>query len=706
MYKKTVILAEKPSQGRAYAEAFNKTSKKDGYIEVDDNRFFNGDAYITWGFGHLVELVEPEKYDKEWGKWSLDTLPILPSEFKMQVPKDKRKQFNVVKKLLQQSNEIIIATDADREGENIARSIIQMAGASKKSIKRLWINSLEVDEIQKGFRSLQEGKEYFSLYKEAQSRQYGDWLVGMNASRLYTLLLQKQGLRGVYSVGRVQSPTLYLIYKRNQEIKNFVSKPFYELFAKVDANNESFQAKYKGKFERKEEIEKLLQEHGLEKDKNDGAIKSVKKKLKKTESPRLHSLSTLQTKANKKWKYSPSDVLKIVQNLYERKLLSYPRTDTQFITESEFAYIKDHLNDYKNALGIDFEVVYPDARKRYVDGSKVQEHYAIIPTKQVSDIRSLTEKEKNIYTEVLKTTLSMFADDYHYEETKVDVDVKGALFHATGKVEKEKGWKTLFNEKKEKTESKKDVLPDVDEGAPCTVILSTKKAMTKPPKAYTEGGLIQAMKNAGKEVDDDESKETLKKTEGIGTEATRASIIETLKCQKYIEVKKNSVSVTSKGEILCKAIDGTLLSSPEMTATWEQYLAKIGKREGSQKIFMDNIQKFVSFLIDDAPERVSKLEKLIEKNKENNKMGVCPSCNDFIEDKGKFYGCSGYHDGCKFTFPKKWAGKNLTENQIKQLLNNGKTSLIKGFKSKKGKSFDAYLKLNKDRKIEMEFPKR
>src|SRR5699024_3595064 len=274
----------------------------------------------------------------------------------------------------------------------------------------------------------------------------------------------------------------------------------------------------------------------------DGVIKSVKKKLKKTQSPRLHSLSTLKTKANKKWKYSPSDVLDIVQGLYEKKLLSYPRTDTQFITESEFAYLKDHLNDYKNALGVDFKVVYPDARKRYVDNKKVQEHYAIIPTKQIADLTSLSNKEKNIYVEVLKTTLSMFADDYHYEETKVDVDVKGVLFHATGKVEKEKGWKTLFNEKKEKAGKKNDVLPDVNEDT-STVILSTKKRMTKPLKAYTEGGLIQAMKNAGKEVDDDESKETLKKTKGIGTEATRSSILETLKRQSTLKVKKNSVSV-------------------------------------------------------------------------------------------------------------------------------------------------------------------
>lgn len=235
-----VILAEKPSQANAYADAFKKTIRKDGYIEVDDNRFFNDKTYITWGYGHLAELVKPEVYKKEWKKWTLETLPISPKNFKYSVEKDKQKQFNIVKKLLQNANKIIIATDCDREGENIARTIIQLSGASHKPTKRLWINSLEVDEIQKGFKNLEDGERYYSLFIEAQTRQFSDWLVGINASRLYTLLLQQHGIQDVFSVGRVQSPTLYLIYKRNVEIKNFKSKPFYEIVADTKVKKGEF----------------------------------------------------------------------------------------------------------------------------------------------------------------------------------------------------------------------------------------------------------------------------------------------------------------------------------------------------------------------------------------------------------------------------------------------------------------------------------
>jgi len=702
-----LILAEKPSQGKAYAGAFKNTSRKDGYIEVDDNRFFNTKAFITWGFGHLVELAAPAQYEDKWNDWTLEHLPILPKQFKFQVSKDKRKQFNVVKKLLAGANEIIVATDPDREGENIARSIIQMAGASKKLTKRLWINSLEVDKIQEGFRDLKNGDNYVSLYKEAQTRQYSDWLVGMNASRLYTLLLQQKGLRGAYSVGRVQTPTLSLIYKRDQQIKEFKPKPFYELNGDITVNNGEFKAKYNDRFDNKKEALDKLIEYGVSKGENKGLISSVEKRLKKSNSPKLHSLSTLQTAANKRWKYSPSDVLKIVQNLYEKKLLSYPRTDTKHITESEFNYVKNNLEAYQKCLGIEIDVVYPHARKRYVDCSKVQEHYAIIPTKQIAELSNLSDKEKNIYVEVVSTTLAMFAGDYQYEETRVDVNVQGLLFHAKGKVEINKGWKTLFNgNNKEKNKKEEPVLPAVSENELCIVYIATKEGTTKPPKAYTEGGLIQVMKRAGKEIENEESKEMLKKVEGIGTEATRASIIEVLKHQKYIEIKKNDVHITEKGQTLCKVIEDTLLASPEMTAKWEEYLSKIGRNEGTQEKFLDTIDRFVLSMIEDAPKTVEKNKEMLKENVQTNMVGNCPSCEDgSVGDKGKFYGCSNYSSGCAFSLPKKWAGKTISKKDIKKLLSDHKTGIIKGFKKKKSGTFDAYLVMNEG-KMAMEFPKR
>lgn len=322
-----LILAEKPSQGAAYAEAFNKTNRKDGYIEVEDSRFFNGQkAVITWGFGHLVELVQPEKYNENWKIWSLDNLPIIPKQFKYQISSSGRNQFNNIKKLLDQASEIIVATDSDREGENIARSIIEVASASSKPTRRLWINSLEVDEIKKGFLNSKDGNDYIRLFKEAQTRQYSDWLVGINASRAYSLLLQAKGLRGGFSAGRVQTPTLYLIYERQQEIEKFQSKPFYEWFGNTKVKNGQFEAKYKERFNQKEDAFAVLSKYGLSKGENKGFISRIQKIQKKTKSPRLHSLSTLQGRANKLWKYSPSDVLKIAQVLYEKKLISYPRT--------------------------------------------------------------------------------------------------------------------------------------------------------------------------------------------------------------------------------------------------------------------------------------------------------------------------------------------------------------------------------------------
>src|SRR5699024_7537919 len=368
-----LILAEKLSQTKAYADAFQHTNKKEGYIEVMDHRFFDDKACITWGYGHLVELVSPEQYNATWKQWKLEQLPMFPEHFQFQVSKDKKKQFNIAKKLLNDACEIIVATDCDREGENIARSIISLAGAADKSTKRLWINSLEIDEIQKGFQKLRDGNNYLSLYKEAQTRQFSDWLVGMNASRLYTLLLQKKGMKGVFSVGRVQKATLYLLYKRQEEIEDFVSQDYFTFQVEVQVRNGSFEVIHKQRFETKEEAQNKLQEKGVLPGVNDGIIQELKRERKRTKSPKLHSLSSLQSTANKQRKYSPSEVLKIAQSLYEKKALSYPRTDSHFITDSEFGYIKNNLSNYQECIGVGVEVVYPDAQKQYVDNTKVAE---------------------------------------------------------------------------------------------------------------------------------------------------------------------------------------------------------------------------------------------------------------------------------------------------------------------------------------------
>ena len=694
-----VILAEKPDQAKEYANVFQNTSLKKGYITVNDNRFFQSEAVITWCIGHMIEMCLPGHYKKEWEKWNLESLPILPDKIEYRVSKSKQTQYNIVKKWLLQASEIVIATDIEREGENIARSTMNHINVSSKiPVKRLWVNSLEPEVLQKGFRELKNGDDYISRYEEARSRQIGDWLVGMNASPLYSLLLQKQGIKETFSVGRVQTPTLYLIYQRQQEIENFKSEPFYELYASISTPEGQFKAKYKERFKDKNKLQELINQNDLSLQKQ-GTIASLNKELKETQSPQLHSLSSLQSTANKKWKYSPARVLEIMQKLYEKKLLTYPRTDCNHITEAEFAYLRDQLDSYKEIVGIDFKIDSLKPKKRYVDGSKVTEHYAIIPTKTIPSAKKLEQlstEERNIHQEITRTTIAMFAPTYKHEETNVTVDIKTVLFKATGKIEKEIGWKVLFendskNEKKEKT-----LLPPLTKGQEVHAKIEQKEGKTKPPSYYTEGELIPMMITAGKFVDDQDSKEILKEKEGIGTEATRANVIETLKDRQYIQIKNNKAYVTPKGKILCDSVEGNLLSKAEMTAQWEIFLKQIGKGEKSGEVFLGNIKKFVQKLINDAPEALAsdQIASAIEDSKTADNIASCPICKEgYFQDKGKLYGCSNYSNGCKALLPKKWSGKTITVSNVKTLLSKGETKQLKGFKKKDKKgTFDAKLK--------------
>lgn len=698
---KRVILAEKPSQAQAYAESFGKFSKKDGYIVLNPSN-----DVITWGFGHLIELSSPEEYKDEWKKWSMKTLPIIPETFKFKVGKGKAKQFNIVKKLLKEADQIVIATDSDREGENIARSIINQAKANNKEIKRLWINSLESDEIQKGFSQLREGREFYPSFIEAQTRQISDWLVGINLSRMYTLSLQKKGINeGVFSVGRVQTPTLYMIYTRQKEIEKFVPEPFFELHATVKAENGIFKAKYAKKFPTKKELQELIKKHQLLAN-NPGVISAIDTKRVSQPSPFLFSLSDLQSLINKKYKVSPSDTLKHVQSLYEAKLVSYPRSDCRHITDSEFQYLSERIESYQGVLNYTIEKPNRSKRKRYVDGSKVQEHYAIIPTKKVPTQKALEELpsiQREIYFTILKRTMAMFETDYKYDETTVTVEIKGLPFTSKGRIVLDQGWRKLeypANKKIDKVEDNE--LPLLQKNETVETALKTSEGFTSPPKLYTEGTLITAMKTCGKDLENVEEKEILKATEGIGTEATRANVLETLKKQHYIDVQKNNVTVTPKGKILCQAVENTLLSSPEMTAKWETYLKKIKKEEGTQEAFLATIQKFIHHTLDSSGKIIENSDwspTIKSMNHTHKTVGKCPICEQMIIDKGNFYGCSGYSNGCTFTLPKRYVGKTLSEATIKKLLLTKETQLLKGFKKKTGQTFSAALILNEESKL-------
>jgi DNA topoisomerase-3 len=709
-----IILAEKPSQAKAYSEAFQIEKRDKTSITLKPCTIFPEGAVITWGIGHLVELKKPQEYDEKWAKWDLRNLPIFPEHFEYTVKKEVKQQFNAVKRYFNQASFLINAADVDREGSNIFYSIYHMTGTKCKNIKRLWINSLEVDEVRRGFANLLDNQKDLLMYSEAKTRQISDWLVGMNASELYTLLLKEKGIKDTFSVGRVQSPTVYMIYQRQKEIENFVSKPFYELFGTFRSTAGQYEGKAKIKTDTIDELNAFLMKKGVALDKEmQGTVQSLEKKEKHIQSPKLHSLSTLQTVANKKWKYSPAIVLKTMQSLYQKKLVSYPRTDCNFITENEFSYLVANIKAYQHLINNEFEPNITPS-KRYVDGSKVAEHYAIIPTKSIPNentLNGLSSEERNIYDEILRNTLAMFHKLYRYEETKIITNVKDIEFETVGKIELEKGWKSLFayqkNEESEKTDSDK-TLPDVSKGESVLSVLQSKEGYSTAPKPYTEGQLINMMKGAGLKISDKADSDILKEVEGIGTEATRSGIIETIKKNGYIEVNKNIVSVTKKGIILCEAIEGTLLSSPVMTAKWESYLRQIGEGKGSPDAFINNIKRFVDDLMQKAPKRLDadKIKQVIKEEQESHTKGTCPVCKKGqMIDRKTFIGCSEYQNGCKFSINKTVAEKKLTDKNIKDLLEKGRTTKIKGFKNRKKESFEAALVI-KDGNIAFTFDKK
>lgn len=728
----TVILAEKPSQARSYVEAFVNSHKEQGYYVVSDPVLLDK-TYVTYGFGHLVELAEPKEYDPKYEKWAIENLPILPESYKFKVSSDKKAQFNIVKKLVAESDNIIVATDSDREGENIAWSILTQTGIDLKSktIKRLWINSLEKEAILDGFRNLKNGWDYYPAYKEAQTRQISDWLVGINGSQLYTLLMNSKGIKGTFSIGRVQTPTLYLIYKREQEVQNFKPTPFIEINAEILADGQKFVAKldpYK-RFLEQNQLDTFMEYNGAEMGSQGGLIKGVEKNNKKTASPRLFSLSTLQSEINRRYHASASEVLSAMQKLYESKLLTYPRTDSNYITEQEYEYLLNNLERYKELAFIDSQLEFNNTQpdSRHVNGKKVQEHHAIIMTKTIPKpdvLDSLSNLERQIYEVVVRNTLAMFMPPYQYKETVITVAVGKLIFKATGKTPVNQGWKAIMGSEDttdpvDKSNQDEQELPDVQENKQVIADIKQVQRQTTPPALYTEGTLITAMKTAGKTVDnaDDEVVDILKEVEGIGTEATRANVIETLKKRAYIVTEKNKLHVTEQGKTLCHAVElQPLLTSAKMTAQWEKALKQISRNERTPDNFISQIQRFIQKLVDEVPaqigenqsvnEQIDKQISMQAKAEEDSYIVACKQCGvGHIVDKKTFYGCTNYKgdNPCNFTLPKKWSGKTLGKTAIKQLVETGETSVIKGFKSKKtGKSFDAKLQLEND-KLQFEF---
>ncbi|MBU8908955.1 DNA topoisomerase III [Desertibacillus haloalkaliphilus] len=711
-----VIIAEKPDQGAKLAAPY-RHKKKQGYIEIEANETFPTGALLTWAVGHLCELKAPEHYDSKWKKWSLETLPIIPERFHHQVMKSKWKQFSVIKSLLQRAEvkEVVIASDAGREGELIVRVILSLCRV-QQPIKRLWISSLTKKAVENGFANLLDESQTRALYYEALSRSCADWLVGMNASRAYTLLLQQQGLSEVFSTGRVQTPTLALIVQQERDIERFRSEPFWEVTARFQVEGNTYLGKW-----HKDGDTRLKQQKQAEavtafcKGKQ-AEITEVKKERKEFKPPLLFNLSSLQAVANKRYKYSPKKTLDIAQKLYLKGVISYPRTDASVVTKGEAVTFPDICKklgsylDYKRFVPVPNRSILHN--KRFVNEKKVTDHYAIIPTEQVPNLEKLTEEERKIYDLIVRRLLAAHYPSAVFDYTTIHTLVgERAAFLSKGKAVVDQGWReVIYGDHSSIEDQDEPILPQVSKGMNGDVVeVETIEGKTKPPKRFTEGELITLMKTAGKTLDDGELEKVLRKTEGLGTEATRAGIIGILKDRSYITIQKNQVYATAKGKVLIEALGESVLASPEMTAKWEQRLYDIGQGAASPQAFMEQSKKLSVHLIDEATkqskqwsfdaETIAELKTTVGSNKSrrgtkraSTVVGACRKCNGKVVDRKTFYGCSNYtKTKCDFTLSKKILGKTISQANIKKLLKDGETNLIKGFK-KGDKRFDASLR--------------
>ena len=700
-----VCIAEKPSVARDIAEVLGARNRKEGYIE--------GNGYqVTWTFGHLCTLKEPHEYTPSWKAWSLSSLPMIPPRFGIKLINDPgiEKQFHIIEGLMQQADEIINCGDAGQEGELIQRWVMQKAGAHCP-VKRLWISSLTEEAIREGFASLKDQSEFQPLYEAGLSRAIGDWVLGMNATRLYTLKYGQS--RQVLSIGRVQTPTLALIVKRQQEIENFKPEPYWEL--KTVYRETTFNST-KGKFSSKEEGEKFL-----ETVKNsDFTVTDVSAKKGTEAPPRLFDLTSLQVECNKKFSYSADMTLQLIQSLYEKKVATYPRVDTTFLSDDIYPKCPNILAGLKDYAGFTAPLAGKKLlkSKKVFDNSKVTDHHAIIPTGVQP--QGLTDMEKRVFDLIARRFIAVFYPDCKFSTTTVLGEVDKVEFKATGKQILEPGWRVIFaKEQQEETKENEEerVLPlfNIGESGPHTPDLTEK--WTQPPKPYTEATLLRAMETAGKLVDNDELRDALKEN-GIGRPSTRAAIIETLFKRHYIRKERKNLIATPTGVELIQLIHEELLKSAELTGIWEKKLREIERRSYDAATFLtelkqmvteivysvlrDNTNRRVTIMPEDAPEKgtpqaktkknsssktkssdtendaspakpkrtrkasgntnkekTPQAETLFSVSTEGNEIKgdeiigtLCPLCGKGHIIKGKTsYGCSEWKNGCTFRKP-------------------------------------------------------
>ncbi len=685
-----VCIAEKPSVAKEIAEILGAKARKDGYFE--------GNGYqVTWTFGHLCTLKEPKDYLEMWKMWNLNMLPMIPSKFGIKVIEDSgvQKQFRTIENLVQSCDEVINCGDAGQEGELIQQWVLHKAKCSKP-IKRLWISSLTEEAIKDGFENLRDNSEFKNLYAAGSSRAIGDWLLGINATRLFTIKYG-QG-KQVLSIGRVQTPTLAMIVNRQKEIENFKSEDFWEI--KTKYRETEFNCTL-GKIESVEKANEVLENI---KDK-EFEITNFEIKEGKEQPPRLYDLTSLQVDCNKKFGFSADQTLKLIQSLYEKKVVTYPRVDTTYLSDDIYPKVPQIMNGLKYYSKLTEPLKGKPYRKskKVFDNSKITDHHAIIPTGIVPS--GISPQEQHVYDIVTKRFISVFYDDCIISNTLVEGQSGETEFKTSGKQILEPGWRVVYEKDKadgdvKPSKDEDNVLPNFEKGEKGPHEPYHVQKQTQPPKYYTEATLLRAMETAGKQVDDEELRE-LMKDNGIGRPSTRANIIETLFRRRYIEKKRKNIHATITGVQLIDTIQNELLKSAELTGQWEQKLRKMEQGEYKVDVFKQELIQMVDQLckevrfdlnkkIEIAPKKVKKERK--PKEKIDPTSLNCPKCKEGNLLKGKkAYGCSRFKEGCDFVLPFEFMGKKLTDKQTADLITKKKTTKIKGFKipgsqeSKEGK---------------------
>ena len=667
-----LVIAEKPSVAQSIAAVLGATQRKDGYLE--------GNEYlVSWCVGHLVELAQPESYEEAWKKWSYESLPIIPQEWQHEVKSDTKAQYQILKKLMHDDrvDAVVCATDAGREGELIFRLTYNMAGC-RKPMKRLWISSMEESAIRDGFHNLRPGSDYDNLYHSALCRQEADWLVGINGTRLFTVLYGGKALK----VGRVQTPTLAMLVDRESKIMNFKKEAYY--MAHIMGNGLDAVSEH---ISDKTEAERIAGacENGQ------ALVTSVVKEEKWVAPPKLYDLTTLQRDANRLFGFTAKQTLEYTQSLYEKKLVTYPRTDSQYLSDDMEGTAKNVIEAIFNSLLFEQNIMFNPDIKRILNSKKVTDHHAIIPTMEIikQDLKAIPESEMKILSLCANRLLCATGEKHIYNSTKAVITCNNTVFKVSGKEVWKNGWKEFedfFKNSYKTAEDKSDAeeekkLPELHEGMMIAVEQTkVSEHFTQPPKHYTEDSLLSAMERAGNEdmTDDVERK-------GLGTPATRADIIEKLVKDGFVKREKKQIIPTEDGMKLITILPD-VVKSPKLTADWENELTLVSKGEVTAEQFMSGIEAMVSDLVKTYHSVSNEQKAMFEAGKSGQEMlGKCPKCGADVV-KGKFGAyCTGK---CGMNVGKA-LGVTLSDSQVKSLL-QGKKILVKGLKGKKG-SYDAYL---------------